>query len=267
MLKENSKQCIVAVSAAALLFIAYHSVVNKNNEAMTSNDQLVRRRLQSKSSEPFVCPFAPPLEEESSGISDWGGWKYDLPSIKAFHIRESAHTGIYKFLGPGKSLVDIGAGVGQMKVALDLIGADIDYVGFDGGYNIMELEGKNTPVFGDDTHVVPHLCWVDASKPFYLAQTFDAVLSKEVGEHIPAAGEAAFMDNLVRLAKPHGGLIILTWAHPGQGGNGHVNCKEKKDIIERMERRGVKHEPIMTQALGATIASAYAENLMVFSKP
>ena len=154
-----------------------------------------------------------------------------------------------------------------MKVALESIGADIEYVGFDRGSNIMELEGINTPVVGDPNHVVPRLCWTDASKPFHVGRTFDAVLSKEVGEHIPPEGEANFMDNLVRLAKPGGGIIMLTWAHPGQGGFHHVNCKDQTYVIAKMVERGVNYNKEMTESLGETIPSAYAVNLMVFVKP
>ena len=155
-----------------------------------------------------------------------------------------------------------------MKVGLDRIGAtDIEYVGFDGGANIMELEGQNTPVNQDPNHIVPHLCWADASKPFDVGRTFDAVLSKEVGEHIPPEGEAAFMDNLVRLAKPGGGIIMLTWAHPGQGGFHHVNFKDQTYVIAKMVERGVNYNKEMTESLGKTIPSAYAVNLMVFVKP
>ena len=218
----------------------------------------------------FVCPFTPPVvgpNEQYQHISDWGGWKYDLESIHAFHIGESAHQAIYDFIGPGSSLVDIGAGVGQMKVALDRINADVDYVGFDGGANIMDMEGINAPVGGDTGHVIPKLCWADASKPFDVQRTFDVVLSKEVGEHIPKEGEAAFMDNLIKLAKPHGGRIILTWAHPGQGGNGHVNCRPKPYIIKEMEKRGVIFDELSTKWIGKRIAPAYSRNLMVFFKP
>ena len=88
-----------------------------------------------------------------------------------------------------------------------------------------------------------------------------------MGEHIPPEGEQAFMDNLVRLARPGGGIIILTWAHPGQGGFHHVNCQEQSYIIEQMEKRGVKYDAGMTNALGSNIGRAYAENLMIFTKP
>jgi hypothetical protein len=71
----------------------------------------------------------------------------------------------------------------------------------------------------------------------------------------------------VRLARPNGGIIVLTWAHPGQGGFHHVNCREKSYIIEQMEKRGVKFEADMTSTLGSKILPAYAKNLMVYSKP
>lgn len=230
------------------------------------------RSLRGKDTKPKTdCPFTPPGMGPNKGthedISEWGGWIYDKASILQFHISESSHQAIYDFLGPGKTLVDLGAGVGQMKVALDRISADIDYTGFDGGANIMELEGQNLPVKGDDAHVVPHLCWVDASKPFFYDRQFDAVLSKEVGEHIPPEGESAYMDNLVRLAKPNGGRIIITWAHPGQIGFHHVNCKDQSYVIAQMEERGVFYDSQATEWIGSKISSNYAENLMVFFKP
>ena len=154
-----------------------------------------------------------------------------------------------------------------MKVGLDRINAHVDYVGFDSGANIMELEGVHAPLNGDDKHIIPKLCWVDASKPFDIDRTFDAVLSKEVGEHIPKMEERAFMDNLIKLANPHGGRIILTWGYPRQGGNGHVNCQLKSYIIEEMEKHGVIFDEISTKWLGRRIANAYAENLMIFFKP
>ena len=215
------------------------------------------------------CPFTPPgagPNGKYERISDWGGWLYDVESIRTYHIYESAHEAIYEYIGAGSSLVDIGAGVGQMKVALDRINADVDYTGFDGGANIMEMEGVHAPVYGDDKHVIPKLCWADASKPFDIHRTFDVVLSKEVGEHIPKEGEAAFMDNLIRLAKPRGGRIILTWAQPGQGGKGHVNCQSKSYVIEEMEKRGVVFDELNTNWLGRKILPGYAKNLMIFFK-
>ena len=75
------------------------------------------------------------------------------------------------------------------------------------------------------------------------------------------------MDNLARIAKPHGGKIILTWACPGQGGNGSINCKHKSYVIEEIEKRGVTYNEASTTWFWERIHSAYAENLMIFSKP
>jgi len=255
---------------AALAFVAT-SNQSSNDHELRGRRQLMFDPKTTMFKNNFPCPFTPPGRGEEHGIADWGGWEYDLPSIAAHHIQESAHKAVYDFMkkNGATSLVDVGAGVGQMKVALDKIGAtDIEYVGFDGGSNIMELEGQNTPVYGDPNHVVPHLCWTDASKPFNVGRTFDAVLSKEVGEHIPPEGEANFMDNLVRLAKPGGGIIMLTWAHPGQGGFHHVNCKDQNYVIAKMVERGVIYSKELTESLIASrMPSAYAENLMVFVKP
>lgn len=266
---------LLEFAAAALTLIIAVSAEERSN-SLRGADAIAQEGNQDEDASKrhfkfgYDCPFTPPTvgpNEQYKDISDWGGWKYDLASIRVFHIGESTHKAIYEFIGPGSSIVDIGAGVGQMKVALDRINADVDYVGFDGGANIMEMEGVHAPVYGDDKHIIPKLCWADASKPFDTHRTFDAVLSKEVGEHIPKIGEAAYMDNLVRLAKPHGGRIIMTWAHPGQGGNGHINCQPKSYIIEEMEKRGVIFDKMVTKWLGSKIASNYAENLMIFFKP
>merc|ERR1712043_74885 len=127
-----------------------------------------------------------------------------------------------------------------------------------------DLEGRNTPVFGNDNHVVPHLCWADFSKPVHLDKKYDVVVSIEVAEHIPKEGEQAYMDNLVRLMKIDG-IIILTWGHPGQGGYHHVNEQSKDYVISQMESRGLKFDPAKTEELGSKIASQYAKNLMVFT--
>jgi glycosyltransferase involved in cell wall biosynthesis len=63
----------------------------------------------------------------------------------------------------------------------------------------------------------------------------DWVLSLEVGEHIPKEYEHIFIQNLIKHAK-HG--IILSWAVPGQPGDGHVNCQSNEYVISLMKENG-----------------------------
>ena len=55
----------------------------------------------------------------------------------------------------------------------------------------------------------------DLSQTFDLEKQFNCVMSLEVGEHIPAEFEQTFIDNVVRHSI-EGGIIILSWAIPGQ---------------------------------------------------
>ena len=54
------------------------------------------------------------------------------------------------------------------------------------------------------------------------------VLSLEVGEHIPKELMNQYIDNLKNLSEDG---IVLSWAVPGQGGDGHVNELSNEDVI------------------------------------
>lgn len=63
----------------------------------------------------------------------------------------------------------------------------------------------------------------------------DWVLSFEVEEHLPKEFEATFIDNLCNHAEKG---IIMSWAFPGQPGEGHINCQSTEYIIEQLYQRG-----------------------------
>ena len=182
------------------------------------------------------CPFKPPANATNSG-----GWNYTAAMIKQNHCKFDPGFGgeLVSFLGRA-TLVDVGAGVGQLGHFLQKHPSNITWFGFDGGYNIESLRGRHLAVRDDRTHVVPKVCWMDASVPLPdTEQTFDWTLSVEVGEHIARQHEAVFMDNLARLCRTG---VILTWAVEGQGGFHHVNCRNNDYIIAQMERRGFKYD-------------------------
>ena len=92
----------------------------------------------------------------------------------------------------------------------------------------------------------------------------DAAMSIEVAEQIPAQFEDKFVDNLVGSARD---LVILSWAVPGQGGEGHVNGKMAVAVNQKMKERGwEKNEEFMSQLqLSATLPRKRA-NVQVFTK-
>lgn len=74
----------------------------------------------------------------------------------------------------------------------------------------------------------------------------DLVFSLEVGEHIPATSEGNFLQNLRDGA---GKYLILSWAIPGQHGNGHVNCQTNEDITRKVEQLGMSADRELTEKL------------------
>jgi GTPase involved in cell partitioning and DNA repair len=104
----------------------------------------------------------------------------------------------------------------------------------------------------------------DLSREFHLERSFDCVLSLEVGEHIPEEFAETFLDNLCRHASRH---IILSWAVPGQGGHGHVNCRSNAWVRQNLAERGFAGHPKLENQLRAAASLPwFKETLMVFER-
>lgn len=94
------------------------------------------------------------------------------------------------------------------------------------------------------------------------------VICIEVGEHLPKQFEQIFADNICEHVIK-GGFLILSWAHEGQQGTGHVNCLPAWSVIELIEQRGFIHEPVMSTKVRSVIEGYCAylkENLFIFRK-
>ena len=92
----------------------------------------------------------------------------------------------------------------------------------------------------------------------------DAAMSIEVAEHIPAQFEDQFVNNLIGSARD---LVILSWAVPGQGGEGHVNGKTGEAVRGVMKKHGWEKNEAFTHRLqiGSTLPWLKA-NVQVFRK-
>ena len=90
----------------------------------------------------------------------------------------------------------------------------------------------------------------------------DWVLSLEVGEHLPKEYEDIFFGNIIRNSK-HG--IVLSWAVPGQGGDGHVNLQSNNYVKSKMASLGyfnnIEAENIFREA---STLSWFKNTIMVF---
>ena len=127
-----------------------------------------------------------------------------------------------EFIG-GRSVIDFGCGMGAY---VDTIGEKCR--GYDGN--------PHTPILAGDRCKVLDLAVPACVEPA------DWVLCLEVGEHIPAEFEDVLIGNL----HSHNRLgVVISWAIPGQGGFGHVNCRENAYV------RGIFHELGYTSDYGA----------------
>jgi len=75
------------------------------------------------------------------------------------------------------------------------------------------------------------------TNPFQFKQ-FDLVYSIEVGEHIPYH----LSDSFVEYISNRGRVIVFSAAHPGQGGQGHINEQPKKFWKEKFEKHGFAYQ-------------------------
>lgn len=181
-------------------------------------------------------------------INEKGFWE-DATGSGHIHDQRLA-TAIYKnHLESGKTLLDLGCGKG-------------DYIKYfkSQGCEVTGLDGNpHTPALSDGLAGVQ-----DISVPFSLGKKFDVVISLEVGEHIPAEYESTLIDNIIKHAK---NKIITSWAVPGQGGDGHVNCRTNEYIIDEFEKRGWEYNRLASSILRTSSSLPwFKKTLFVFER-
>lgn len=148
-------------------------------------------------------------------INERGYWEND--TAEGHGVDENLCDALIQFFKDErtKSTIDMGCGTGYYTRRL--IANGIPTVGVDGNPNTPEISSG--------------LCKaVDLSVEQNLGK-FDWVLSLEVGEHIPVEFEKAFFNNLYNNSR-YG--VVLSWAVRNQAGDGHVNCLENWEVIDRM---------------------------------
>lgn len=182
-------------------------------------------------------------------INEKGFW--ENPTSEG-HAHDSRLAGaILKILRRRKcdTLVDFGCGTGEYARFFKKHGMVVE--AYDGNPYTEQLTGGIGAV-------------KDLSQPFNLLKQFGCVMSLEVGEHIPAEFEQAFLDNIVKHCFDDG-IIILSWAVPGQVGDGHVNCQTNDYIMQQMQKRGFYLENTLTNQLRQAARLWWFKNsLMVF---
>jgi len=184
-------------------------------------------------------------------INDKGFWENPT---KEGHAHDSRLAGaILKILKARKcdTLVDFGCGTGEYARFFNRHRLVVE--AYDGNPYTEQLTGGIGKV-------------KDLSQRFDLGKKFKCVMSLEVGEHIPAEFEQSFLDNLIiHSSGDEGSLIILSWAVPGQDGDGHVNCQSNEYIIEKLMQKGYELDEIATAKLRKSASLWWFKNtLMLF---
>lgn len=145
-------------------------------------------------------------------------------------------------------IYDFGCGKGDYVKLLDRVG--FKAIGYDGNPNTSKIAGN--------------LCSVAHLHEYLDLRPVSWVLSLEVGEHIPLRFEGNFINNLTRHAKEG---IILSWAIPGQGGLGHVNCQPNIHVEHRMKVLGFKRDNNAELTLRKAAKLVWFKNtIMVFRR-
>lgn len=147
------------------------------------------------------------------------------------------------------SCLDIGCGDGSYTKTLRYLG--INCVGLDSASDTV-LRTNGAGFIGDLRVPIPK----------QLRQ--EAVLSLEVGEHVDKKYEPQIFRNLWDMASK---VIIVSWAIPGQGGEGHVNCLPNEYVIKKMQELGARFDEATSQALRQVSTLPWFKNtIMVFHK-
>lgn len=183
-------------------------------------------------------------------ISDTGFWvDVDVEHEHAFDPSLAAAIRDLARKEGVRTLYDFGCGMGQYVKTFRAGG--IEASGYDG--NPLTTTFANCSV-------------ADLTDSSFVRPPVDCVVCLEVGEHVPAEYESALLQTIDRHVRP-GGLLILSWAIPGQGGLGHVNCKTNADVRERITQLGYTACLDLDQRLRSASTLGWFKNtLLVFRK-
>ncbi len=160
---------------------------------------------------------------------------------------------IGNFLPKEQPLVDMGCGFG-------------DYLwlwGQMGFQNLMGVEGSDLGELFQFKRITVH----DLTEPIGIIEKGN-VVALEIGEHIPAQFQELFIQNIT-FNVAGGCHLVLSWAIPGQGGHGHVNCLPNETVISEIEKHGFKflpRESISARDVTEHNVSWFRNTIMIFKK-
>lgn len=195
------------------------------------------------------------FSEDNIEIGSNGAWCHD--SFKGHVYDNGIAQGILWLVRTAgiRTAIDFGCGPGWYTRLLLYNGVEIQ--GYDGNPNV---ETMSSYFFSNGFYCQ----YVDLEDELEAEEPVELVMSLEVGEHIPKAKEQVFLDNLARNSSRY---ILLSWAVPGQNGEGHVNWRPNDYIISNMSRRGFNYSAVVSNHLRSlALNSRFRNSVMFFEK-
>jgi SAM-dependent methyltransferase len=158
---------------------------------------------------------------------------------------------IFELLGPCRSVLDLGCGVGSwLSVCQELGVARVH--GVDGDY--VPRDQLRIPV--EDFEAA------DLSTGYVTDERFDLAMSLEVAEHLPGTAARGFARSLTAAAP----AVLFSAAVPGQGGTGHVNEQWPDYWADIFESEGyVTVDAVRPETWGiANISTCIRQNVLLY---
>ncbi len=151
-----------------------------------------------------------------------------------------------------KTIVDLGCGTGTWLWVATQLGSE-EVHGYDGDYVPRNLL------------MIDESCFEAANLANRITDTkkYDLAISMEVGEHLPESAADTFVDNICSQAD----TILFSAAHPGQGGDDHINEQPQSYWVSKFASRG--YEKIEIREIfknDLKIESWYRDNMVLFAK-
>lgn len=130
------------------------------------------------------------------------------------------------------------------------------------GYKVHAYEG--TPGI-EAISYFPEINELDLTIPFPKKFLSGNVLCLEVGEHIPVHYLNIFIENITSCCS---NKLVLSWAVPGQGGQGHVNELPNELVAAMIEKKGFSLSLVETGYLRSNASEChwFQNTILVFNK-
>lgn len=181
-----------------------------------------------------------------------GEWK--LNSCHGRYFLDAGLAGALASLMEGGRVVELGAGCGCYTGALLDSGKVKAVQAFDGVSNIARLTSGLVQTADLTQNIQGRI------------EDHDWTLCTEVGEHVPHEFEDVLLADVVGKAAKG---VVLSWAVPGQEGEGHVNLHPNQYIEDKMGNLGFSFDQDTTTSMRTAVSGAapwFKNTLMVFRR-